>query len=102
MKVVWERTGVKPKELEELLELPHVCFAAWEAFAKLNQRRTSNGFGINPITYNDIDTYCNLYQVTLEPWEIDLICAFDNEVLIAHNKQAEKARAQNSTKPRKR
>lgn len=78
-----------------------MCYTAWEAFAKLNQRRTSNGFGVNPIGYEAIAAYCNLYSVVLEPWEIDLICAFDNEVLIAHSKQVEKSKAQNSTRTRK-
>lgn len=78
-----------------------MCYSAWEAFVKLNQRRGSSGFGVNPISLQDIHAYSNLYSIVLEPWEIDLICAFDNEVLISHSKQAEKSKAQNSTKSRK-
>lgn len=101
LRVVWERTGVKPKELDELVELPFSCYTAWEAFAKMNARRTSNGFGINPITYSEIDSYCSLYQLVLEPWELDLICAFDNEALISHSKQAQQAQKQNSAKSKR-
>lgn len=85
--VVWERTGVRPQELDDLVELPESCYGAWKAFVELHDARGSNGFGINPISYTDILAYCTLTQNQLDPWEVDLVRAFDREAMKAHHEQ---------------
>lgn len=90
---MWERTGIKPKELEDLVELPDLCLHAWKAFIELHEQRSGSGFAPNPISYSEIYAYTNLCQVYLEPWEVDLIKKFDREALSFYAKQAEKAQA---------
>jgi hypothetical protein len=34
--------------------------------------------GPNPISYDIIKAWCELYGITLNPWEIDTIKALDN------------------------
>jgi hypothetical protein len=45
----------------------------WNAFHRLSARRGSNGFGINPISWPDIDAFVRHSQMPLAPWEIRLI-----------------------------
>lgn len=86
---MWKKTGVKPKELEELIELPSSCYQVWKWFIDLHNARSSNGFGVNPISYTEIYSYFSLINIEPEEWEIDLIKKFDSEALKAFSKQAE-------------
>lgn len=86
--VVWERTGVRPQELDDLVELPESCYESWKVFVELHDARGSNGFGINPISYQDLLAYCQLTHTYLEPWEVDLIRKFDREALKVYQEQA--------------
>ena len=85
---VWNQTGVKPKELEELLELQREQYEIWGWFMELNESRSSSGFGLNPITYSDIDAYFRLQKIVPEKWEIDTIKRLDREVLSIYAKKA--------------
>lgn len=87
---VWRQTGVKPKELDDVVTLPECCYGVWKAFIDLNNARSSSGFGVNPVSYLEIQAYCNLYNTVLDEWELDLIRKFDNVVLQIHADQAEK------------
>lgn len=62
----------------------------WHYFLALHSTRTSNGFGANPITFTEMKNYFDLIQVEPEEWEIELIKRFDNAVLDAFEKAAEK------------
>ena len=75
---------MKPKELEDIPELPTSCMGIWGWFLELNESRTSTGFGFNPISYSDIDAFFRLRQITPEQWEIDLIKRLDREVLAVY------------------
>lgn len=85
---VWNQTGIKPKELEELLELQREQYEIWGWFMELNEARSSSGFGLNPITYSDIDAYFRLQNIIPEKWEIDTIKRLDREVLSIYAKKA--------------
>lgn len=85
---VWNQTGVKPKELEELLELQREQYEIWGWFMELNEARSSSGFGLNPITYSDIEAYFRLQKIVPEKWEIDTIKRLDREVLSIYAKKA--------------
>lgn len=78
---VWKQTGIKPKELEDIPDLPASCFEVWSWFLNLNESRTSNGFGFNPVQYSEIDAFFRLKQIQPELWEIDLLKRLDREVL---------------------
>lgn len=84
---IYRQTGRKPIDLEN--ELPEFHSRVWEDFLSLNSKRTSNGFGSNPITYLDIKAWCELYQVRLSLSDIDLINRLDNEYLKYQASQAE-------------
>ena len=89
---VWRQTGRKPKELEELKEMPEAFAPLWEDFINLNNTRTSNGFGANAISYAEIQAYYKLNQIYVQPWEIQVLRYFDNIVLNVYAKQMEKER----------
>lgn len=50
----------------------------WAAFCRLSARRGSNGFGLNPIGWADIDAFVRLSGTTLMPWEIRVIEQLDD------------------------
>ena len=81
---VWKQTGIKPKELENLIELKQSQYELWSWFLSLHESRSSNGFGVNPITYSDIDSFFKLKQIIPEQWEVDLIKRLDREVLAVY------------------
>jgi hypothetical protein len=86
---VWRQTGRKPKELENLVEIPDSCIEAWGWFIKLNRARSGTGFGLNPLTYSDIAAFFRLQQIVPEVWEVELIEKLDRTVMsIYAEKQA--------------
>lgn len=85
---VWRQTGKKPKELEDLVELPSSMIEVWSWFITLHESRSSNGFGVNPISFMDIWTFFQLQEITPYRWEIDLIKRLDREVMSIFNKKA--------------
>lgn len=86
---VWSQTGEKPQELENLPELPQSCYMVWEWFLNLNESRSSNGFGFQPISYTEIYSFFKLKEVNPDHWEIDLIRRLDREVLAIYAKKAQ-------------
>lgn len=75
-----ERKGLKPKRPEGP-ELPRGFSHVWNTFVRLHAARTGSGFGANPITYVEIDAYCRLSRLPLDPWEIEVIRALDDAYL---------------------
>lgn len=94
--------GRKLPELEDLVELPDSMQYVWSWFIELHNARTSNGFGLNPITYADIKAYFDLYDIVPQDWQVQLIKQLDNVALNAFAKQqkeeAEKAKKKKSDK----
>lgn len=64
----------------------------------MHNARSSNGFGINPISYTEIKCYFDLMDIKPDEWEINLIRLFDNEALQAFAKEAEAERKKNTKK----
>ena len=87
---VEKQTGKRPKELDELVEFPASMMYQWSYFIALHNKRSSNGFGINPISYTEMQAYFNLIGYRPEEWEIDLISKLDSTVLQVHSEQQEK------------
>lgn len=98
LEVVYKTTGVKPVELEPPCELNELFVDAWKFFLDLHNSRTSNGFGLNAISYTEISNYFNLIQITPQSWEIELIKLFDNTALQVIHSNQEKKQAQQSKK----
>lgn len=91
MLAVERQTGIRPKELDDLPELPK-CFAlVWEDYLNLNRTRSS-GFGPGAITYTEIKNYFDLRGIDPECWEVDLIKLFDGLALSAYSSQEEAKR----------
>lgn len=72
----------------------------WKYFIHLHNRRTSNGYGVNPIQYSEILAYFSLIDLTPHEWEIETICSLDNVALAAYAKEMEKQQAK-VNKPKK-
>ena len=87
---VWRQTGKKPKELEELIELPDSCQQVWSWFLELNSSRSGNGFGPNPLNYSEILSYFTLLGTYPEQWELGLIKRFDLVAMEYFAKEQEK------------
>jgi hypothetical protein len=79
------------------VELPKACIELWSWFLQLNESRTSNGFGFNPLSYSDIAAFFHLRQVVPEQEEIDLIRRLDRTVLAVYSAK-QKADSKKSSK----
>jgi len=64
-------------EPELLPEITHI----WDWFLELTATRGSNGFGVNPITYTEIDAWSRLLKTEPSPLEIELIKIIDSVYL---------------------
>lgn len=95
---VWRQTGVKPKELDEIIELPESCREVWYWFCELDNDRTSNGFGVNPIGYEKIKAYFDLYNITPQEWEVRLLKLLDNVALKHYSEESKKQSKNKSSK----
>jgi len=87
--LIHKNTGKKPKELENLIELPPEFTKVWEDFINLSSSRQS-GFGISPLSYTEIKNYGDLMGIEFEPWEVNMIKLFDRVTVAEVNKQQEK------------
>ena len=63
--------GDPPLELEQV----------WRWYCELGSARTSNGFGLNPLSYTEIKAYADLTGVRMTPWEITLLKRLDTVTL---------------------
>lgn len=95
MESVERQTGIRPKELDELKELPEAYYSIWGVFLELNAARGSNGFGVDPLSFTEIYSYCKLYGIDLELHELKMLRRFDN---VALELQAKEAKANNKSK----
>lgn len=73
-----------------MLELPEEMCYVWEYFIRLNKKRTSSGFGVNPLTYSDMESFFRLNEIQVSPDEIQLIEILDDLMLEHYAKESEK------------
>ena len=71
----WKATGVKPDALN--VDIPPQSRRAFAWFNELCMGRSSNGFGMNPLSYMEISAWCSLRGVALRPFEVRLIKLLD-------------------------
>jgi hypothetical protein len=53
----------------------------WWTFIALHRARSGGGMGENPIQFTEIEAWCRLSRVALEPWEVDVIGLLDDAYL---------------------
>lgn len=87
---VWRQTGIKPKELEGMVEFPDGMVEVWKFFIDLHNARSSNGFGVNPISYSEIYSYFKLIEIQPQEWEIDVIKKLDKVAMEAFAEQSKR------------
>jgi hypothetical protein len=63
--------------------IPPGCQSLWAAFLELNSARSSGGMSASGISFQDIAAWQSITGVTLNPWELDVICALDRVALKA-------------------
>lgn len=73
-----------------MVELPEEMQYVWEYFLRLNQRRTGNGFGANPLSFTEIESFFRLNQIEYSPDEVFLIELLDNVALEHFDKEMQK------------
>lgn len=70
------QTGKTPPELEGLPELPECAAHVWGWYQDLTGKRTI-GMAMNPITWPDVDSWCNRRKLDPKQWELDAIFGID-------------------------
>lgn len=60
--------GARPPEAGTLL---------WNAFQRLSARRSYHMAGPNPISFSEVEAYCRLMRLPLEPRHVSVIMAMD-------------------------
>jgi hypothetical protein len=84
-----------------LPDFPEEYTFAWQAFFDLSPCRASNGFGVSPISYLEMDAYIRLTGKVLLPYEINGINIIDACFLKAQEnlrKASQKTKASGTNK----
>lgn len=71
-----QRTGKTHPDLISP-EISDEVMYIWTWFQELNCQRTSNGFGLNPITFLEIQAWANMTHKSPTAWEISALRAID-------------------------
>lgn len=69
--------------------LPKELAYLWNAFKRIRRRIGSSGFGVNPITWPDIDAFCRHARFQLVPWELEIVEMLDDLYVMQHSKSPE-------------
>lgn len=92
LKAIQKMTGQPQKELKADAEMPVLAAPVWGWFVKLASKRGSNGFGPSPISYTEMEAFFRLNDIEASPWEVELICKFDDIALQQYAEDYEKKR----------
>jgi hypothetical protein len=63
---------------EEVPAVPWPLQHVWNDFMVLTARRSSSGFGMNPLSYAEIEAWARLTSRTLSPMETRLLMRLDD------------------------
>lgn len=69
----------------EECEIPSLLL--WDWFWELDAARGSNGFGLNPISYEAIQAWSAMTGAAPEPWEVSTLKAMDMGLLSERAKE---------------
>jgi hypothetical protein len=85
---VQRQTGKTPAALAEIPEIPDALVYLWNWFCELDAARGGSGFGINPLSYNEIKAWATLMGVQPAPWEVAAIKRIDSvRIRVANEKR---------------
>lgn len=97
---VQRQTGKIPEELQQEPKLDEFFYETWNWFQRLNARRSSNGYSVNALTFEDINAFFMLLQH--QPLEHELLAIehFDMAYMqVQYDKQkSEQQKQQNKQK----
>jgi hypothetical protein len=82
-------TGKVPEEFSPI-PAPESIIHIWYWFQQLSRTRSSNGFGQDPISYNEINAWSQLTGVDPEPIEVQAIMVIDSVFMSMQAKAIEK------------
>lgn len=57
--------------------IPEAGRVLWQAFVALSRSRSYGGMGPNPISFGEMEAWCRLMRMPLEPHHVEIICALD-------------------------
>ena len=89
----WKMLNYDPAEMPAQLkevECADEVMYLWDYFESMNLRRTSNGFGLNPVTEEALQGWQKRWKITLEPFEWLIIDALETLYLSEKAKQVKK------------
>ena len=69
-----------PEESEDIPPFPWFYKFLFDAFMELHTARSS-GFTPNPVSYQEIESWCRLNRVEISPHEVRILRNLDNTVL---------------------
>jgi hypothetical protein len=72
------------------VECPDGVDYLWGYFTEIDRRRTSNGFGMNPISYGELEAWTRLTGNTLSSFELEILDVFEEAALRHRNKIEDK------------
>jgi hypothetical protein len=84
--------GQVPEEYQSL-PFPEALSHCWHWFIALSRSRSSNGFGANPISYNEIVSWSDLTGVRPDPIEVQAIISLDAAYMSAQAEEMKKRSA---------
>lgn len=58
----------------------------------MSARRGGSGFGVNPLSYSEIQAFCELTGETYTEWELDTLAAMDNALLVEASRKSDKTK----------
>lgn len=97
-----KQTGMKPSELEELIECPDTMRFVWTYFIELHNARSFGGMqNLNPLSYSDIKAYFDLMNIVPEEWEVKMIKRLDHVALSQYAEDSRKEAEKNKRKSKK-
>lgn len=79
----WRQTGRMPPELAPV-ECPHEVLYLWGYFLSLNERRSSNGYAVNPISNAEVRAWQQRTGVELDLFEQAVLDRFEQLYLRHH------------------
>lgn len=82
---VFDQSGILP-ELLEPEDCDEEVLYLWDYFLNMCKRRTSNGYGVNPITNSELRAWAELHNIHLAPWEIEVIDSLESMYLKEANR----------------
>lgn len=91
LKSAEKQIGYTPEELRNEPSIPDLFKESWNWFAKLSAKRTTNGFGLNPLSYQEMLSYFWLIETKPMFYEIQAIELFDSVFMdVYSSKQKQK------------